>query len=88
MKAVEMKKLISLLIRSVEGGSDFENVMQEISMFENIESNKVVEAACHELRHFYIDADLRASDHDYDVLMKKRLTYFVERIRSLEDAKP
>ena len=81
MKHWDKEKLISLLKASEEGRIELEDAMREIATFENIKSNSVVTSACHELRHFYIDADLRAIDHVYDALMKKRLSDFIERIQ-------
>ena len=67
----------------VEGRIRLEDVIQEIVAFENTKSNTVVTTACHKIRHFDIDADLRASDQAYDVLMKKNMYDLIEKIRNL-----
>jgi hypothetical protein len=80
--ASEKERLITILIDSVEGRIGLEDVVQEITMFENTKSDTTVTTACHQLRHFYADADIRARDQAYDVLMKKNLHDFIEKIRS------
>lgn len=88
MKHCDKDKLAFLLEGSVEGRIGLEEVMREITMFENTKSDTVVTSACHELRHFHIDADLRARDHAYDTLMKKRLNEFIGKLRRVDNVKP
>ena len=82
MNYTDKQKLISLLLDSIGGHIGFDTAMQEIAKLENIKSNSVVASACHELRHFHIDSDLRDRDLDYDALMKKRLMHYVEQINN------
>ena len=81
MNCMEKQKLVALLLDSIAGHIGFDTVMREIAKLEGIKSDNLVASACHELRHFYTDADLRDRDLDYDALMKKRLMQFVDPIR-------
>ena len=76
------ERLIFLLIEIVEGRISLQDVAQEIGAFENIKSNTVVATACHQLRHFDTDADIRARDQTYDMLMRKNMYDYIEKIRN------
>lgn len=88
MKHCDKNKLVFLLEGIVVGRIGLEDAMREIIIFENNTADTIVMSACHELRHFCIDADLRARDHAYDTLMKKRLTDFVVKLRNADNVKP
>ncbi len=78
----DVKKLIALLESAANEGAVIENVTALLSSFER-ESDPLIQAACHELRHFLIDEDIRARDKEYDLLQRKKLRDYVLRMKKL-----
>jgi len=72
MSDERLKKLITFLESAAEERVIGEEAMAELSVLENT-SDEEIRLACHELRHYLADADIREKDEQYALHQRRAL---------------